>query len=383
MTSNSTDAAGTVLIAGYSGRALAASARRAGFAPLVVDGYGDADTRTLAADLRVLRSATTAGFRKRSLLEALDELAGSASSPPIGLVLAAGFEEDADLVAALAERYTLLGCGPGTVRAAKDPAVFFPLLESLGILHPETRVTPPDNGRGWLSKRIGGSGGGHVAVCRERVAGVPGRYYQRHAEGVAISMLGVVDGRRAAFAFTRQWTSAMPRRPFRYGGAAGSIDIDADLEARMIDIALDVARSLSLVGIVSLDFLVAGDTPWLIEVNPRPGASLDVLDDAAGTLFNAHLAACRGEDPTEILAASWQPEPSAVAYVYADRAALVAPDIPWPEWTSDRPAPGTTVARYQPIATVHASAGDLAGALDILRERLGTLDQMIYPARQR
>ena len=34
----------TVLIAGFSGRALAQSARRAGFRPLVVDCFGDADT---------------------------------------------------------------------------------------------------------------------------------------------------------------------------------------------------------------------------------------------------------------------------------------------------------------------------------------------------
>ncbi len=379
-----TDAATqTVLIAGYSGRALAASARRAGLAPLVVDGYGDADTHAFAEAVRVLPSATRSGFRKTSLLAALDELSRSASSPPIGLVLAAGFEDDADLVADLAEHHTLLGCAAGSVRATKDPAVFFPLLESLGILHPETRTTPPASGKGWLSKRIGGSGGGHIAICRERVAGVAGRYYQRHIDGVAVSMLGVFDGRRAAFAFTRQWTNAMPRRPFRYGGAAGSIDIDADLEARMIEIALDVARALSLVGMVSLDFIVATDTPYLIEVNPRPGASLDVLDDASGTLFRAHLAACRGEDPTDVLATSWQPQPSAAAYVYADRGTLTVADIIWPEWTSDRPRPGTVIGEHRPIATVHASAADLGTALQLLRERLGALDRMLYSDLQR
>lgn len=368
-----------VLIAGYCGRALAASARRAGYLPLVVDGFGDQDTRTIAAGLRVLTAATKSGFRKTSLLAALDELVGEAATPPIGIVLAAGFEDRPDLIGEIAARYTLLGCGAGTVRAAKDPAAFFPLLDELGILHPETRTTPPASGTGWLSKRIGGSGGGHIAVCRERVRGVPGRYYQRHVEGIAISMLGVVSGRRVAFAFSRQWTSAMPRRPFRYGGAAGAIDIDADLEARMIDIALDVSRSLSLIGLVSFDFIVAGDTPYLIEVNPRPGASLDVLDDANGTLFLAHLAACDGHDPTDILAERWQPRSSAAAYVYADSGPLTLGAVAWPDWTSDRPTAGSTIAAHQPIATVHANADDLATALTTLRERLGVLAAMLYP----
>lgn len=378
-----TDAPQTVLIAGYSGRSLAASARRAGYQPLVLDGYGDTDTRAIAAEARALPSAIRTGFRKGSLLKALDELAQSAATPPVGLVLAAGFEDNPDLIAALAERYPLLGCGAGTVRATKDPAAFFPLLESLGIVHPETRTTPPENGKGWLSKRIGGSGGTHVAVCRERVAGVPGRYYQRLVEGVPVSMLGVVSGQRAAFAFTRQWPDAMPRRPFRYGGAAGSIDVDADLEARMIDIGLDLTRSLSLVGLVSLDFVVAGDTPWLIEVNPRPGASLDVLDDDGGTLFKAHVAACNGDDPTDVLAAEWKPTSRAVAYVYADSGPLTVPAIAWPAWTSDLPEAGTIIAQHRPVATVHAPAGDLGSALTLLRERLGELAAMLYPHSQR
>lgn len=369
----------TVLVAGFSGRALAASARRAGYVPLVADAYGDEDTRALAGDVRTLPHAVMRGFAERSLTAALDELAADAPAAPVGLVLGAGFEDDPDLIFALSRRFNLLGCQAGSVRAAKDPATFFPLLESLGIAHPETRTTPPDDGRGWLSKRIGGSGGGHIAVCRQRVAGVPGRYYQRRIEGDAVSMLGVVNHRRAAFAFTSQWAAPMPRRPFRYGGAAGSIDVEADLEARMIDIGLDLTRALSLAGLVSFDFIVADGVPHLIELNPRPGASLDVLDDDTGTLFTAHLAACEGDDPTLVLEGGWRPKPRAAAYVYADAGDLEVPAIAWPEWVSDRPATGTHVPRHRPIATVHATGPDVAAANRLLDKRIGELTAMIYP----
>ena len=47
----------SVLIAAFSGRTLAQSARRAGYEPLVVDAFGDLDTREAAADLRVIDGA--------------------------------------------------------------------------------------------------------------------------------------------------------------------------------------------------------------------------------------------------------------------------------------------------------------------------------------
>ena len=51
-----------ILIAALSARALAEAARRAGFVPLVVDCFGDEDTRAAAAGYRQLPHALTRGF---------------------------------------------------------------------------------------------------------------------------------------------------------------------------------------------------------------------------------------------------------------------------------------------------------------------------------
>ncbi|MBL8565599.1 MAG: ATP-grasp domain-containing protein [Hyphomicrobiaceae bacterium] len=369
-----------ILIAGFSGRALAASARRAGFLPLVVDGFGDSDTRAIAGEVDVDSEAVANGFTAARLFPALDALARLSPLPIAGLVLGAGFEDTPLLVASLASRYTLLGCPASSVAAAKDPKRFFGLLTEIGIAHPETRVSAPADGTGWLSKRIGGSGGNHIAVCGRSVSGHKDRYYQRRVTGPGISMLGVVKGRRAAFAFTRQWPSPMPRRPYRFGGVAGAIDLDADLEARLVDIGIDLSARLGLAGLVSFDFLLVGGVPNLIEVNPRPGASLDVLDDDGGTLFAAHVAACRGDDPVAILSRGWRPRPRAAAYLYADAGNLTIPDIDWPDWTSDRPAAGTHIPRYSPVATVHATGEFAEAAAKLADQRLGDLAVMLYPS---
>jgi predicted ATP-grasp superfamily ATP-dependent carboligase len=368
-----------VLIAAFSARALAASARRAGYKPLVVDCFGDEDTLSLAQASRCLPARVQVGFTARPLLAALESLAAEAPSPPIGLVLGTGFECNPRLVAKLAQRFTLIGNDPETIRRSKDPAHFFKVLDDLGIPHPETQADPPATSAGWLMKRIGGSGGLHIHACPAKPRPDPRRYFQKHIAGEAISLLGLVSDSSAAFAASRQWTHPLPRRPYRYGGAAGSLPLDEDLEARLIEMSLAVSEALSLRGIVSFDYLVADGQPSLIEVNPRPGATLDVFDDDAGTLFKAHLAACRGGDPAALVASDWHPPVArAAAFLYADRGALTIGDVDWPAWAMDRPRSGSTIGAGQPLATVTAEGEALDTVQAACIARLGTLENLLY-----
>lgn len=370
----------SVLIAGFSGRALAQSARRAGFVPLVADGFGDEDTRAAAGDIEVLPEMTARGPGPRSLTAALDRLVARAARPPVGLVLGAGFEDAPVLVSSLDARYRLLGCGADTIRRAKDPIALAELLKERGIAHPEVRLAAPSDGGGWLSKRTGGTGGTHIRRAGARTAARPGRYFQREVAGTPVSALGIVGGSDCAFAFSRQWTAPTRRHPFRYGGATGSLDLDPDLEARMIEAGLELARELALVGLVSLDFIVTGDaTPVLIEINPRPGATLDVFDDATGTLFLAHVEAGLGSASLAPHFSAWAPPVArAAAYLYADRAALDVPDVAWPDWARDRPAAGRSIGAHEPIATVVAEGQSADDAETLCRGHLGTLERMLY-----
>lgn len=371
--------AGTVLIAAFSGRALAQSARRAGFDPLVVDCFGDQDTQAAAVASRCLPARVQVGFRARPLIEALDELAAGAATPPVGLVLGSGFECDPRMMSRLADRFRILGNPPAVVRAAKDPTAFFDLLASLGVRHPETRLTPPPAPPGWLMKRIGGSGGLHIHPCPPIPRLDRRRYFQKWQPGRSVSALGVVGRRGTALAFSRQWTSPMPRRPYRYGGAVSGLTLETELEARLTDACLAVARGLGLVGLVSFDFLIEDGEPLLIEVNPRPGATLDIFEDASGSLFAAHVAAAEGGDPADILASRWRPpKAAAAAILYADRGDLAIGPVTWPDWARDRPRPGTLLSRCQPVATVTAEGDTAEIAEQLVGRRLGLLADMLY-----
>jgi predicted ATP-grasp superfamily ATP-dependent carboligase len=133
----------TVLIAALSGRGLAAAARRAGFAPLVADAFGDCDTHDSAAAVRCLAEATRIGFRAKQLIAALETLAAEAPRAPIGLVLGSGFEDRQKLIASLARRFPLLGNDGETTAQTKRPAAFFRLLDTLASPTPKRDSSRP------------------------------------------------------------------------------------------------------------------------------------------------------------------------------------------------------------------------------------------------
>ena len=131
---------------------------------------------------------------------------------------------------------------------------------------------------------------------------------------------------------------------------------------------------------MSFDFLVESGEAFLIEINPRPGATLDIFDDAMGTLFSAHIEGfSKDGDPAAILAAQWAPPLAcAAAYLYADRGTIEITDVVWPDWVRDRPRTGAKIARHQPIATVIAEGETTEGAEARCREHLRNLEDMLY-----
>jgi predicted ATP-grasp superfamily ATP-dependent carboligase len=369
-----------VLIAAFSGRALAQSARRAGYEPLVADAFGDLDTQSAAAAFRVIDGAMETGFRTKPLLAALNELTSSVSSRPLGLVLGSGFEDKPRLIAVLAGRYRLLGNGAATYAACKAPARFFSKLDELGIAHPETQAAPPADPAGWLTKRIGGSGGRHIRMCNANAIQRPRRYFQKQLEGERLSVGGVFGAEHTPLAVTRQWISPSPAQPFRFGGAVSQPGIAPALRRALESNALKVASAFNLTGMASFDFIAVDGVPHLLEVNPRPGASLDVQDDDWGTQFRAHAAVCTGMS----VPANPAPKSSAraMAILHADRGALTLGETPWPKWSADRGPSGTFIPKNAPLASVFAEAATADEAQRLAQVRLAELEDLIYEHTQ-
>jgi predicted ATP-grasp superfamily ATP-dependent carboligase len=111
-----------------------------------------------------------------------------------------------------------------------------------------------------------------------------------------------------------------------------------------------------------------------LEINPRPGATIDVFDDENGSLFQAHLAAAQGV-PIRLLHPTTA---RAMGVLYADRGPLAPAGVSWPPWSADRPPSGTRIAPYRPVATVFGHGADATAAELDCHQRLDELAHMLY-----
>jgi len=353
------------LLVALSARALAVAARRAGRRAVVADLFGDTDTRASAEASLVVEGDFDDGFDAGALLAAVERLAPAASPPRFGLVYGSGLESHTHLLAQLADGRRLFGNAAATVARTKNPQEFFALLDRLGLPYPAIAYSPPADPAGWLMKRVGGSGGGHVAPAGVGAAPNGGCYFQRRMAGLPVGASFLANGRSALLlGFSEQWSSP---ESFRFGGLLQPAAIGARVAAA-IPAALDgLTRELGLVGLNSLDLIVDGDAFHILEVNPRPGANLDVFDgaDPAG-LFGLHVAACEGRLPER-----WTPpaQATAMSVLYAERPLRVPRPVSWPTWVADRPAPGARIEAGAPICTVLAAAPSRAAVREAVAAR--------------
>ena len=93
-----------------------------------------------------------------------------------------------------------------------------------------------------------------------------------------------------------------------------------------------LASTFSLVGLFGVDHVLQNDEPWVVEINPRYTASVEILELAVGrSLLAEHVSACLGEyesspPPTRSISRRRLPRVAGKTILYADRS-LVAPEI--------------------------------------------------------
>ncbi len=353
-----------IIVAANSARRLASSAKRAGFAPLSIDVFGDDDTRGMSLAAIKLGGGLSDGLTHDKVVGAVETLISAYD--PIGLVYGSGFEGQPETIAAIARMTRIFGNEAETLRRAKDPFALARICAAIGVSHPEIAFAPPDEPEHWLMKRRGGAGGAHVTAATGSRPAPSDCYFQRRVTGQNISALFVANGQKAGIiGLSEQWTAPTPASPFRYGGAVGPVGVGAAQAEEIGRAIANVTSELGLVGLNSVDFLVSGDAVWLIEVNPRPSATLDVFEPNEGALFAVHIAACEGRLTPVPMGSAF----TAAEVVYAPRDMAPRVERNWPDWAVDRPSPGTRIAAGDPLCTTLASGATVELARICVGER--------------
>jgi predicted ATP-grasp superfamily ATP-dependent carboligase len=351
---------------------LADLAMRDGHAVVAFDLFGDLDLRRSASSV-VTRGALTA------LVDAADTLR------PGGVVYGASFENHPALVARLAERHVLLGNSAQTLRAVRDPQRLGTALRGAGLTYPRTFATPPaDRSVPWLRKPLRGGGGTRVRAWRggRLPAGV---VVQERIEGVACSAAAVGDGVDAVvLGITEQLVG---QRAFGVRGHrwCGNV-VPPRLPARERDALLGEAQAIcsclaaafALRGLFGVDLIWDGERAWTLEVNPRPTASLEAIEEAHGmVVFDAHLRACAGELPQVELERRGA---AGKAVLFATEDVVIGDSERWLErGVRDVPHPGERIAAGRPICTVVSTAATPQDALAGLEEQAARLRSELEP----
>lgn len=375
-----------ILLVSVSARMLAELATREGHDVFAVDRFGDLDLQRLCPSVSIMRDLGGRGGMAE-LVDAAERVRADS------VVYGSGLENRPELVARLAAGRTLLGCTPQTLRRVRDPAVLGASLRTAGLAYPRTfsaREAPvrADRARRWLRKPVRGGGGRGVrewrggrpagdVIVQERISGLPCSA-AAVADGRSAALLGVSEqliGRRALGARGWKWCGNVvpPRLPAREQHA---------LNDAAQAICAHLAADFGLRGVFGVDIVWDGALPWVVEVNPRPVASLETIDVVHGVRsFAAHLEACAGRlpaggmgrSPADPLAAAGK----AVLFATKD---LRVPDTS--EWAArgirDVPHPGEPIAAGRPICTLVATARSPEAVLADLEARAAALRRELH-----
>jgi predicted ATP-grasp superfamily ATP-dependent carboligase len=329
---------------------LAASAGKAGIRCKVIDLFADLDSQTLAE-----QTATAAlqgyNFRADALLAAADRLD---PEHRCGVIYGSGFEADPDVLTELCRKRPLLGNCPATIDAVKQPKRLARVLQTLNIPHPEIRFEAPQTGD-WLEKQTGACGGSHILrVCLSSTQRNAGMYYQRFVEGRQLSVTLLSDGRDTTIiGFCEQWHAGLKDHPFTYGGAVvlHPQALPEYLVSELHDAAKALTGQVGLRGLWGIDLIATEADWWLLEINPRPCATLE-LHESGNSLLPWHIAAARGPLPIDCWDLDFATH-RGHTIVYAQET-LTVPERDWPCWISDRPHAGTLIRPGEPVCTVYA-----------------------------
>jgi predicted ATP-grasp superfamily ATP-dependent carboligase len=406
---------GQLIILGASVRALTESAIRAGWAVHAADLFCDLDLQAIATTAVPVGHGTAdaATGYPWSLLAAAEGFPPSTAWCYTGAV-----ENHPDLIDAIARVRPLAGNPGDVVRRLRDPVQLAAAARAAGLSFPETMSSPdriPLDGT-WLVKPLAGAGGRGIRRWTRAVAAnhtadranAPDQkhIWQRFMPGTPLSAsFCFAEGFTRLLGVSRQligepWCHA---GPFAWCGAVTLHTASGDPPAddRLIDqlerLGGILAARFRPVGLVGVDLVVdAGGRVEVIEVNPRPTASMELFErSAAGSIAGSHLTACgyatpsrsRREQPLPQSAWTWAKAvlfaavPTPVSQPLIDH--LTYETSPWTQadggWPSlaDIPRPGHIIVAGAPVVTIFAAASTPDAALASLRDRVARIDTLL------
>ncbi|MEM7234064.1 MAG: ATP-grasp domain-containing protein [Planctomycetota bacterium] len=395
-----------LILIGASCRAAAQSAVRAGYRPVAFDLYGDRDLGATCDNHVVARE---------DFPNALPELLRPFDAA-VPVVFCGGLENHPRTLERLAETRPVLGCvdaladlrRPGALVAAfRDTEIRCPDVATFGD-------PSPSDLHGWLEKSVWRCGGDRVRAAESPLESADS-YLERRVDGIALSAAFVADPNRCqCLGITRQLVGE-PRFQggiYSYCGSIAPYVLASKIEDQIRLAGERIADHFSLRGLFGIDFVADGSSAWVIEVNARYPASIEILEELYGySAMELHVEACRGTiDDVPLVPVATDPDAEdsddetdaddatdaesdddeeyedddeifvGKAILFAERDAVASIDWEsrdgWPE-IADLPPVGQRINAGEPVATVFARDTEFGACFRKLEKRAKALEESL------
>jgi predicted ATP-grasp superfamily ATP-dependent carboligase len=372
-------------VVGSSARAAVHSLARAGFSPSLAACRGEAPLhgRSMWAidqfcDCDLKRVAACAVCPSDRYPDAIPELAKQ--FPPGPVLYTGGLENYPHVLRALASQRELWGNPPDVVESVRNPFTLFPSLAACGFRVPQLipRGEPcPSEGR-WLRKPLRSGGGFGIRFAHPGEPASPYHYFQEFIDGVPMSavycgttLLGVTEQ-----LIGEPWLHA---KGFAYCGNIGPITLNTTALAKFISLGRAFAGELGLREHWGIDFLMSGEVPYPLELNPRYTASLEVIEHGTSrSAFQQWVPAAHRVRAGEVGKAIYY-APHTIRFPTCGPwdADLAGEFDPWrlPGF-ADIPQPGRAKEAGSPVFTFFATGSTPAEVRGRLQSRAAELDAL-------
>ena len=366
------------VLVGLSARMLVQSAVCGGWSPLAADLFSDRDTLAMARRCVVVE-AEGFGFKAASLIPAVNRIVSKNSGT--ALIFSSGLDRRPDILQAISQRYAILGNNADCLRKFNEPTSFFSLLKQLRIPYPEIRYSKPLNQQGWLLKANRSEGGRGVvrfdsALVSEQC------YFQRELPGTVMSVLFLADGYRAKIVgFNTQWSNTKNQHyPFLFSGVMNWVKLNLTQRGQVSNYVSKLVEAIGLKGLNSLDFMLSGGVCYVLEINPRPSASMTLYEEYFPTgILVEHVNACLGQmwcGHIELKTVN------AYKIIYAPSEIYIPLAMRWTSWSADKPADGKRIYSGHPICSIVASAKGPHTVQQLLRQRESEILRLCYELKR-
>ncbi len=295
----------SVLLVGVHTRPAVFSAKRAGFEVYSVDYFGAIDTKRVADVSRsIILQKPYTSMGRMSLDYSGEKLVDLAK------------DLDADYVIPLStvnlKKRNIVGNNPDVMRRIKDKEYQLKRVKKLGFSVPESEVVgsrgeardvAEDMGFPVVIKPIRGAGGRGVAMAKT-LSEIPKiedkMLLQKYVSGKKLSVSTLSsrdDSKMLSTSVQILGSRLLNQEGFVYcGNIVPFLGLDEAMLKKIERMSVEISRSFGIVGWNGIDFVVVGDEPVFMELNPRFQGTMSCVERAYGVnLVEAHIGACEGE----------------------------------------------------------------------------------------